>query len=148
MASLWKAATSGKADAGVTGTIELYDTKNDLILVVTTCSPGTGPGTGTDCVPAGQRVVLTGEWSNVTKRPKLFVETPPALHASGVVIVRLVVSIDKKTKTVKKAARRSSTRCFFTPEPCDGKWTSDVHTNYTDGSEQTITDKQNCKKPS
>ena len=129
------------------GTIEIFNTKTDLILVVTTCAPGSGPGTDTDCVPAGQPVVLTGEWSNVSRRPKLFVETPPALHQSGVVIVRLEINLDKKTKTVREGGKEVLHSLFLTPETCGGKWTSDVHTNFTDGSEQTITDKQKCRVP-
>jgi hypothetical protein len=131
----------------LTGTIEIFNTKTDLILVVTTCAPGSGPGTANDCVPAGQPVVLTGEWSNVAKRPKLFVETPPALHQSGVVIVRLETNLDKATKTVKQDGKEVLRSLFLTPETCGGNWASDVHTNYTDGSEQTINDKQKCKKP-
>jgi hypothetical protein len=131
----------------LTGTIEIFNTKTDLILVVTTCTPGTGPGTSSDCVPAGQPVALTGEWSKVAKQPRLFVETPPALHQSGVVIVRLVTNLDKKTKTVKENGKEVLHSLFLTPETCEGKWKSQVHTNYTDGSEQTIKDSQKCKKP-
>jgi len=131
----------------LTGTMEIFNTKTDLILVVTTCAPGSGPGTTNDCVPAGQRVVLTGEWSKVAKQPRLFVETPPALHQSGVVIVRLELNLDKRTKTVKEGGKEVLHSLFLTPEECGGKWKSQVHTNYTDGSEQTIIDKQKCKKP-
>ena len=129
------------------GTMEIFNTKGDLILVVTTCQPGTGPETGQDCVPAGQRVVLTGEWSNVTRRPTLTVETPTALHQSGVVIVRLEIVVDRHTKRVKVKGREVLRSLFLTPETCRGRWTSQVHTDFTDGSEQTIKDRQKCRKP-
>ena len=129
------------------GTIEVYNLEEDLLLVVQSCQPGTGPTTDNECVPASQRVVLTGAWRKVATWPKLVVETPSSLHANGIVITRLELNVDKHTKTVKVGGKEVLRAFLLTPETCGGKWKSQVKTNFTDGTKQTIVDKQKCKKP-
>lgn len=127
--------------------ITAYNTKSTLILIVQACGTGTGPGTGQDCAPAGDPQVIEGKWSKVATHPKLSVPTPNSLLAVGIVVKRLLLNTDKKTKTVKQNGKEVLKSLVFSPEECGGKWKSSDKANYVDGTSQSIKDSQKCKKP-
>jgi hypothetical protein len=141
--------TGGKRRGGseLNATIEAFNKKTSLLLIVQPCGTGTGPGTGQDCQPAGDPTTLEGTWSKVTTKPTLAVPTPQSLLAIGVVVKRLELNTDKKTKTVKKNGKEVLKSLVLTPEDCGGKWKSQDNAKYVDGSSQTIKDTQKCKKP-
>lgn len=127
-------------------TVDAFNQKGKLLLVLTVCGSGTGPTTPNPCAPV-TRVVLEGTWSKVATRPTLSVPTPPGLIALGVVVKRLELNTDKHTKTVKQQGKEVLKSFVFTPEECGGKWKSQARAQYVDGSSQTIKDSQKCKQP-
>ena len=140
--------TNGQRRGGteVQNTIDAFNTKNSLMLVLTVCGGGTGPGTGTPCAPV-TRVVLEGTWSKVATHPTLTVPTPPGLLDVGIVVKRFELNTGKYTKTVKKDGKEVLKSLVLTPEDCGGKWKSQDKAKYVDGTSQTIKDSQKCKKP-
>ena len=127
-------------------TIDAFNTKKTLMLVLTVCGGGTGPGTSTPCAPV-TRIVLEGTWSKVATRPTLVVPTPQGLLDVGIVVKRFALDTDKHTKTVKQNGKEVLKSLVFTPEECGGKWKSQVKAEYVDGTSQTIKDTQKCRKP-
>lgn len=140
--------TNGQRQGGseTASTIDAFNTKNTLMLVLTVCGRGTGPGTSTPCTPV-TRIVLEGTWSKVATRPTLTVPTPQGLLDVGIVVKRFELNTDKHTKTVKVDGKEVLKSLVFTPEECDGKWKSQVKAEYVDDTSQTIKDTQKCKKP-
>jgi hypothetical protein len=126
--------------------LDAFNTKKTLMLVLTVCGGGTGPGTGTECAPV-TRVVLEGKWSKTTTKPKLAVPTPPGLLDVGIVVKRFELNLGKHTKTVKQNGKEVLKSFIFTPDNCGGKWKSQDKAQYVDGTSQTIKDTQKCKKP-
>ena len=128
-------------------TIEAFNTKSSLLLIVQPCAPGTGPSSGQDCDPAGDPTVLEGTWSKVATKPTLTVPTPQSLLAVGIIVQRFALSTDKETKTVKQKGKEVLKSLVLTPEECGGKWKTRDDAKYVDGTSQTIKDNQKCKKP-
>jgi len=132
--------SGGKRRGGseLSATIDAFNKKSSLLLIVQPCGPGTGPGTSEDCAPAGDPTTLEGKWSKVTTKPTLAVPTPNSLLQIGVVVKRITLLTDKK----------KTNDLVRTPKECGGKWKSQDQAKYVDGSSQTIKDSQKCKKPS
>ena len=132
--------TGGKRRGGseLNATIDAFNTKKTLLLIVQPCGAGTGPGTSKDCAPAGDPQVIEGKWSKVTTKPTLAVPTPNSLLQIGVVVKRFALLTDKK----------KTNDLVRTPKTCGGKWKSQDQAKYVDGTSQTIKDSQKCKKPS
>ena len=128
-------------------TIDAFNKKSTILMIVQPCGPGTGPTSGQDCEPAGDPTVLEGKWSKVATQPKLAVPTPPSLLAIGVVVERFELSIDKHTKTVKQKGKEVLKSFTFSPRTCGGTWASSAKAQYADGTTQTIKDTQSCVKP-
>jgi hypothetical protein len=143
-----KEGTNGKVrgDDEVNNTIDAFNTKKTLMLVLTVCGSGTGPGTSTPCAPV-TRIVLEGIWSKTATHPTLAVKTPQGLIDLGIVIKRFELNTDKHTKTVKQNGKEVLKSLVFTPEECGGKWKAQDKVQYVDGTSQTIKDTQKCKKP-
>jgi hypothetical protein len=141
--------TAGKRQGGSTlnATIEAFNKKSSLLLIVQPCGPGTGPTTNEECDPAGDPTVLEGKWSKVASHPKLAVPTPQSLLQIGVVIQRFELDVDEHSKTVKQNGKEVLKSFALTPEECGGKWKSQDQAKYVDGTSQTIKDTQKCKKP-
>ncbi len=128
-------------------TIEAFNTKSSLLLVVQPCAPGTGPTSGQDCQPAGDPTVLEGTWSKAATKPTLTVPTPQSLLAVGIIVQRFALVTDKETKTVKQNGKEVLKSLVLTPEKCGGKWKTRDNADYVDGTSQAIKDSQKCKKP-
>jgi len=141
--------TSGQRQGGtfLNATIDAFNQKKTILMIVQPCAPNTGPTSGQDCQPAGDPTVLEGTWAKVATSPKLTVPTPQSLLAIGVVVQRFELQIDKHTKTVKKNGKKVLRSFTFTPDTCGGKWKSNDKASYVDGTSQTIKDSQKCKKP-
>jgi hypothetical protein len=141
--------TDGQRRGGnkLNATIDVFNKKSSLLLLVQTCGPGTGPTTTQECQPAGPPTVLEGKWSKVATKPTLAVPTPESLFQLGVIIQRFALVTDKKTKTVKQDGKEVLKSLVFTPEACGGKWKSHDDGKYVDGTSQTIKDTQKCKQP-
>jgi hypothetical protein len=135
-----------RGDDEVNNTIEAFNTKKTLMLVLTVCGTGTGPGTDNPCAPV-TRIVLEGTWQKVATHPKLVVVTPQGLIDIHVVIKRFELNTDKHTKTVKQNGKEVLKSLVFSPEECGGKWKAQDKVQYVDGTSQTIKDTQKCKKP-
>jgi len=141
--------SGGKRQGGskLNATIEAFNQKSTILMIVQPCGPNTGPGSGQDCQPAGDPTVLQGTWSKVATHPKLAVPTPQSLLAVGIVVETFHLVTDKHTKTVKQKGKEVLRSFLFSPEECGGKWKSQDKANYVDGTSQTIKDSQKCKKP-
>jgi hypothetical protein len=135
-----------RGDDEVHNTIEAFNTKKTLMLVLTVCGQGTGPETSNPCAPV-TRIVLEGTWSKTATHPTLEVVTPQGLIDINIVIKRFELNTDKHTKTVKQNGKEVLKSLVFTPEDCGGKWKSQDKVKYVDGTSQTIKDTQKCKKP-
>jgi len=131
----------------VNATIEAFNQKGKILFVIQPCGTGTGPTTDTECAPAGDPIVLQGEWSKVTSQPTLVVPTPPNLLAVGVIIERFELATKKATKTVEVKGKEVLRSFALTPEECNGKWKSQAKAEYSDGTTQTIKDTQKCTQP-
>ena len=142
--------SSGQRQGGtkLNATIDAFNKKTTILMIVQPCAPGTGPTSGQDCQPAGDPTTLEGTWSKVTTQPKLAVPTPQSLLAIGVVVERFELTTEKHTKTVKQNGKEVLKSFVFTPEECGGKWKSQDKAAYVDGTSQVIKDSQKCKKPS
>ena len=141
--------TGGQRQGGskLNATIDAFNKKSSIFLVVQPCGPGSGPGTSQDCQPAGEPTVLEGKLAKVATHPKLTVVTPQSLLSVGIVIETFKLTTDKKTKTVKKNGKKVLKSFVFTPDTCGGKWKTQDKASYVDGTSQTIKDTQKCKKP-
>jgi hypothetical protein len=131
----------------VNATIDAFNQKGKILFIVQPCGGGTGPTTSRPCEPAGSPIVLQGTWSNVKRKPKLVVPTPPGLLDIGVVIIRFKLNTDKHTRTVRRRGNRVLKSFVFTPRTCGGKWKTKASAQYSDGTSQTIKDDQSCKRP-
>ena len=135
-------ALLGQPDDGAgTPIVSLVDAFNykggQLMMIVTPCSPGTGPGTGAPCSPfGGSRVPLPGDWSKVETRPTLTVETPASFEQANIIITEFQLKI-RLIKTDDGAYAR-------TPDTCGGTWRYQAVETYPDGSTLKINDTQNC----
>lgn len=134
-------ALLGQPDEGggtsIVNLVDAFNRKNGMLLVVTPCSPGTGPGTGATCTPfGGSRVPLPGVWSNVETRPTLTVKTPAAFEQANIIITEFQLKI-RLIKTDDGAYAR-------TPDVCRGSWKYQAVETYPDGSTLKINDTQNC----
>jgi hypothetical protein len=145
-----EAVTGQSADSKgdkIVSTIEAFNRKNAILFVVRPCRDGTGPGTGDPCVPIGAAaIVLVGKWSKITTQPTLTVPTPPALVRGGVIITKFQLKTVKKTKAATVNGKRVIRSYATTPRKCRGTWKSAAIETYTDGTKQTIPDKQACTR--
>ena len=135
--------TATSAGTELVAEFTAYNQKNKILFLFQTCGAGTGPGTGSECEPAGPPNIVEGVWSGIKRAPKLRVETPDSLLDIGVIIIRFELFTDNHTRKVK-GERVSYVR---TPKKCKGKWKTYDKAEYVDGSSQTIRDAQKCKKP-
>jgi hypothetical protein len=120
-----------------------YNQKNKILFIFQTCGEGTGPGTGTDCAPAGPPNIVVGNWSGLKTQPKLRVPTPQNLLDIGVIIIRFELFTDKHVVKKKGKVVKSY---IFNPTKCTKKgWATFDQATYVDGSKQTIKDSQKCK---
>ena len=134
-------ATERGGGTKLNATIDAFNQKSGIVFVVQPCGVNTGPTTGRRCDPAGSVIVLFGKWRGLKKAPRLVVQTPPALLAGGITIVRFELRTKKIVKRTKKGRRSFVT----TPPRCGGKWTSSATETYVSRPKLTIKHRQTCR---